>query len=171
VEALVELQQQGVIGHLGVAGGPIGMLRDSLRTGLFAAVLNHNRYTLLDRSAVPLMQDCADAGVAFVNGAPFGGGMLAKGPAEQPKYCYRPAPAEVSERAAAMQSACERADVPLVAAALQFSLRQPLVASTVVGITRPERIAETLELASRPVPAQLWAELDELALPEELSLH
>jgi D-threo-aldose 1-dehydrogenase len=171
VEALVELREQGVIGHLGVAGGPVGLLERFVHTGAFEVVLSHNRFTLLDRSALPLMRTCEGADVAFVNGAPFGGGMLAKGPAAQPNYCYRPAPEAVLERARSIEAACERSGVPLAAAALQLSLRQPLVTSTIVGITRPERVGETLALASVRIPEELWRQLDELVLPEELSLR
>jgi D-threo-aldose 1-dehydrogenase len=50
--------------------------------------------------------------------------------------------------------------VPLAAAALQFSLRDPCITSTIVGMSRPERIAETVALAARPVPDALWPELE-----------
>ena len=59
-----------------------------------------------------------------------------------------------------MQQACARHDVPLAAAALQFSLRAPQITSTVVGVSSPERVAQTLELAAVPVPDELWAELE-----------
>ena len=59
-----------------------------------------------------------------------------------------------------MEAACRRYDVPLAAAALQFSLRSELIASTVVGVSSPERIAQTLELAAVPVPDELWPELE-----------
>ena len=48
----------------------------------------------------------------------------------------------------------------LAAAALQFSLRDTRVTSTIVGITRPERLEETLNLAQYTIPDELWAELD-----------
>jgi D-threo-aldose 1-dehydrogenase len=50
--------------------------------------------------------------------------------------------------------------VPLAAAALQFSLRDPRVVSTIVGVSRPERLAQTLELAQQPIPASVWPALD-----------
>src|SRR4051812_1214545 len=78
VEALVALRDEGRIGHIGVAGGPVDLLRRFVGLGVFEAVITHNRFTLLDRSAEPLLHDCAEAGVAVVNGAPFGGGILVK---------------------------------------------------------------------------------------------
>jgi D-threo-aldose 1-dehydrogenase len=61
---------------------------------------SHNRFTLLDRSAEPLMDDAARAGVAFLNGAPYGGGILVKGPDAQPRYAYRLASERVQARSA-----------------------------------------------------------------------
>jgi aryl-alcohol dehydrogenase-like predicted oxidoreductase len=164
VEALIALRDQGVLGHLGVAGGPVRLMRDFIATGEFAAVLSHNRFTLVDRSAEPLMDDACQREVAFVNGAPYGGGMLAKGPDVQPRYAYRPASEAVRDAARAMQRACALRGVPLAAAALQFSLRDPRVASTVVGVSEPSRIAEIAALTSERIPAELWAELDALAV-------
>ncbi|SDP25939.1 D-threo-aldose 1-dehydrogenase [Nakamurella panacisegetis] len=161
VEALIALQEEGRIGRLGVAGGPIGLLRKFVATDVFGAALSHNRWTLLDRSAGPLFDDCAERGVAVLNAAPFGGGLLVKGPKAAPRYAYREASDAIREGAARMQLACERAGVPLAAAALQFSLLDPRIDSTVVGITRPERLAETLDLATTIVPESLWAELEQ----------
>jgi D-threo-aldose 1-dehydrogenase len=70
-----------------------------------------------------------------------------------------------------MEAACRAVDVPLAAAALQFSLREPRVASTIVGFSSPERVEQTLELARRPIPGELWAQLDALAPGPEEWLH
>jgi D-threo-aldose 1-dehydrogenase len=48
-----------------------------------------------------------------------------------------------------------------VAAALQFSLREPRISSTIVGFSRPERVQETLRLARLSIPDVLWQTLDE----------
>jgi D-threo-aldose 1-dehydrogenase len=49
--------------------------------------------------------------------------------------------------------------VPLAAAALQFSAREPRIASTVVGVSAPERVKQTVELLLQHIPDELWAEL------------
>lgn len=79
VEALAQLRDEGVIDHLGVAGGPINLMLQYLATDVFDVAISHNRYTLVDQSAEPLLQDAARRNVGFVNGAPYGGGMLVKG--------------------------------------------------------------------------------------------
>ncbi|HEV2091598.1 MAG TPA: aldo/keto reductase [Rubrobacter sp.] len=163
VEVLQDLRDEGVIEHLGVAGGPIDMEIRFVETGLFEAVITHNRYTLLDRSAGPLLDVAAERGVALLNAAPYGSGILAKGPDAYPRYAYGEAPGEMVERAKVMQEACRQFGVPLAAAALQFSMRDPRIASTIVGFTRPDRVGQTLDLAVHPIPEELWERLDRLA--------
>lgn len=163
VEVLQDLRDEGVIEHLGVAGGPVDMEIRFVETGLFEAVITHNRYTLLDRTAEPLLDVAAERGVALLNAAPYGSGILAKGPDAYPRYAYAEAPEEMVERARAMQEVCRQFGVPLAAAALQFSLKDSRIASTIVGMTRPERLGQTLDLASHPIPEELWERLDRLS--------
>ncbi len=159
VEALLTLRDAGIIEHVGVAAGPIDMLLSYIETGLFEVVITHNRYTLLNRTAEPLIQRANELGVAVVNAAPYGSGLLAKGPAAYPRYAYRQAHPEELERARQLEAICARHGVPLAAAALQFSLRDPRITATIVGMSRPERVEETVQLATWPIPDTLWEEL------------
>lgn len=167
LEALVELQREGVIANLGVAGGPIDLMQRYVATGAFAVVITHNRFTLVDRSAEPLLADAERLGVAVVNGAPFGGGVLARGPAAVRDYAYGPAHPEVMRSIESIDAACRSHEVPIAAAALQFSTREPRIVSSIVGVSSPERIEETAALARWPIPSALWEELAPLAAPPE----
>ena len=160
LEVLQKLQDEGVIGHIGISGGPIDMLIRYVETGAFSAVETHNRYTLLNRSAEPLLDVASRMGVAVINGAPYGSGILAKGPEAYSRYAYSEASPILLERARSFAKVCQEFDVPLAAAALQFSLRDPRIASTVVGMSKPERIAQTVELANYPIAPELWPALD-----------
>ncbi len=162
VEVLQQCQEEGLIAHLGIAGGPIAMMIRFVETGIFAAAISHNRFTLLNREAEPLWEVCAHQGVAALNAAPYGSGILAKGPRAYPRYMYQQASPDLLRRAGQMEEVCKRNGLPLAAAALQFSLRDARITSTIVGITRPERLAETLKLAQQPIPDALWAELDSI---------
>ena len=113
------------------------------------------------------MDDAARLGVAFVNGAPYGGGILAKGPQAQPKYAYRAADNTVLAAVTAMQEACIRYEVPLRAAALRFSARDARVTATIAGVSDPSRIDDLRGLLDLSIPDDLWAELDGLAIPPE----
>jgi D-threo-aldose 1-dehydrogenase len=160
LEVLQRFQSEGVIGHLGISGGPVDMLIRYVETGAFVALETHNRYTLLNRSAGPLLDIAAQRGMAVINAAPYGSGMLAKGPDAYARYAYQDAPADMVERARRMAAVCAEYGVPLPAAALQFSLRDPRVTSTVVGMTRAERIGQTVALSQHSIPDELWPRLD-----------
>jgi D-threo-aldose 1-dehydrogenase len=156
VEALRQLQAEGVIQHLGIAGGPIEMMIRFVETDLFAVAISHNRYTLLDQNADSLWDACMQHGVAALNAAPYGSGVLAKGPSSYPRYMYGPATDDLLRRAFALEALCRRYRIPLAAAALQFSLRDPRIISTIVGVSRPERLAETLTYAEFSIPETFW---------------
>jgi D-threo-aldose 1-dehydrogenase len=168
VEALLKLKDEGVAQHIGVAGGPVALMSRYLRTGAFEALITHNRWTLIDRSAGDLIDEAVGLGIGVVNGAPFGGGILAKGSGASTDYAYQSAPPEILQRVRAMEAACRDHEVPIAAAALQFSTRDPRITSTIVGISRPERVDETLRLAQWDIPDALWDVLEPLAAPSEL---
>ena len=166
VETLVRLRAEGVIGAIGLAGGDIVTIRRYLELGVFSVMLTHNRFNLLNRAASGLIDEAVRGGVAVVNAAPYGGGILSLGPDRFPRFMYRVAEPGTVANAQAYQRLADRHGVPLPAVALQFSLRDARLASTVVGMGRPERIAETVQLATMPIPADLWTELGELPFAE-----
>jgi D-threo-aldose 1-dehydrogenase len=170
VPALVALREEGLVDHIGVAGGPTDVLGRYIDTGVFDVLLSHNRYTLLDRSARELYESAAARGIGVVNAAPYGGGMLAKGPEVQSSYAYGARDERIAQAASAMKAACDARGVPLAAAALQFSMRAPFIDSTVVGVSAPERVEQTVAYAQQEIPADLWDELEALAPPPELRL-
>jgi D-threo-aldose 1-dehydrogenase len=166
VQALVELRDAGVAQHIGVAGGPVRLMQRFVTTGVFEVVLTHNRYTLVDRSAEPLIDQAAAAGLGVVNAAVYGGGILAKGPGHTGSYAYNKAAPGLVDRVRAMEKACEAHGVPLRAAALNMSLSDARFASTVVGTATPAHVDELVDLASLEIPEALWDELSQLVPPQ-----
>ena len=159
VEAMAELKRRGVVDRIGVAGGDLGEMRRYVDTGVFDILLNHNRYTLLDQSASPLIDHALDAGLVYVNAAPYASGMLAKPTSERPRYRYGQPDDEIVARTARLRTLCDRYEVPLPAVALQFSIRDHRVSSTVVGVSSPQRVDELVANAAVAVPDELWDEL------------
>ncbi len=156
VEVLQRCKEEGLIAHLGVAGGPIDLMTRFVETDIFTVAISHNRYTLLNTEADAFWDVCQHHNVAAVNAAPYGSGILAKGPSVYPRYMYSDAPQDLLQRARQLETLCRQYEVPLAAAALQFSLRDSRISSTIVGVTRPERLAETVAFAQFPIPQELW---------------
>ena len=163
LQVLFALRDERKIRHVGIAGGPVHMLMHAVETQPVEAVITHNRYTLLNRSAEPLIEKCHRRGIPLLNAAPYGSGLLAKGPDQFPRYAYGEASESLVERARQLESICSRYEVPLAAAALQFSMREPRIDATIVGVTRPERIEQTIEFAALEIPDACWEEL--MAVP------
>jgi D-threo-aldose 1-dehydrogenase len=156
VDALVALKEQGIAQSIGIATGNLQALTDYLNTDVFDVLLSHNKYTLLDRSAEPLMDACVHKGVAFLNAAPYGGGLLARGPRATTRYAYAEADEGLLKRATELEALCTRHGIPLAAAALQFSMRDDRVASTVLGTSSRARLEQTIALAEQPISAAFW---------------
>ncbi len=159
VEVLRRFRDEGVIGHLGVAGGPIPLQIQYIETGVFDSVIHHNRYTLINRSAEPLIEAAVARGMAILNAAPYGSGVLVKGLDAYPRYAYQGVPNEMGDRIRRFAAIAGHHGVPLPAVALQFSTRDPRITTTIVGMSRPERIADTLEYLTTPIPDALWDEV------------
>lgn len=171
VEVLQNYKAQRLIKAIGVAGGPIDLMLQFVETDAFDAVLTHNRYNLINRSANRLIEVATKRGMAVVNAAVYGGGMLAKGPTNWSKFAYREASTEVVEAVRQVEELCKRFKVSLGAAALQFSLRDTRITSTVVGMTRAERVRQTLALAQESIPDEFWSQLEELVARANLEMN
>ena len=165
VEALLDMRTQGIVDRVGISGAWAPMLLRYVETGLFDAVVTHNRYTLVDRSSQLLIETSARSGVSVFNAAPYGSAPLAKWPDPVTSYAYRPAATATAAAIAAMGTAAAEYGIPLGAAALQFSLRDERVASTIVGINTIEQLERTLAWAELPIPRELWERLDSLQPP------
>jgi D-threo-aldose 1-dehydrogenase len=122
------------------------------------------RWTLLDRSGIPLVAACAERGVAVVAAAPYNSGLLARDRlSPDAHYDYGQAPASVVAQATALVGICQRHGTRLPAAALQFALRHPAVVSVVAGMRTAEEVKEAAALMADPVPEPAWADLDAIA--------
>lgn len=171
VAALLELREAGVIGRLGLAGGDLRVMPRYLDLGVFDVLLVHNRFTLVDRGADAMLDRASSAGLGIMNAAIYGGGILADpAGAAAGRYGYGAAAPETVAAVTAMAAVCRRFGTTLASAALQFSLRDPRIDTTVVGISKPHRLSGTLAAAAEPLDEALWPELEALVPPERVWL-
>lgn len=162
---LFKMKEEGLCDAVGLAAGRVDIMMPILKDWDFDAIITHNRYTLVNRNAEEMMDLCVKRGIAVLNAAPYAAGVLAKGSANYKRYVYQEATPEALAPVARVEAVCAKHNIPPGAAALQFSMRDPRVASTVIGISKPERIAQTIAWANCPIPQAAWDEL--LALPAE----
>jgi len=168
--ALQELREQGLILGFGLGVNEIAVCLEAMNSVHLDALLLAGRYTLLEQGAMDDLLPRARAdGTAVIVGGPYNSGILAVGTRSQAPahYNYEPAPPEVVARVARIEAVCERHSVPLAAAALQFPLAHPQVASVIPGIASVAQLSDTLRYYRTPIPARFWQDLQSQGLLRE----
>lgn len=159
---LMKMKEEGLCKAVGLAAGNVEVMMPLLRNWNFDALISHNRFTLVNRNAEAMIELARSRNISVLNAAPYAGGVLAKGTVEHPRYVYQEASDNMLDPVRHIEAVCARYNVPIGAVALQFSMRDPRIASTICGVTRPERVEQTLAWATADIPEALWQELDAL---------
>ena len=163
LDTLFQLKEEGSVTLVGLAMGKVEMMYDLIQEWPFDVMINHNRFTLLNRQADKLFDLAKKKGIKIFNAAPFCGGILAKGTKETNRLVYQ----EVSEKKLKpvfdLEKTCLKYNIPLGAAALQFSMKDPRISSTIVGITKKSRIDQIVEWSNFEISEDAWTEI--LSLP------
>ena len=163
LDTLFQLKEEGSVTLVGLAMGKVEMMYDLIQEWPFDVMINHNRFTLLNRQADKLFNLAKKKGIKIFNAAPFCGGILAKGTKETNRLVYQ----EVSEKKLKpifdLEKICLKYNIPLGAAALQFSMKDPRISSTIVGITKKSRINQIVEWSNFEISEDAWTEI--LSLP------
>ena len=160
--ALAELRSQGVIKAIGAGMNFWEPLTQFAREADFDCFLLAGRYSLLDQSGLEeLLPLCQEKSMSIILGGPYNSGVLATDLSDgaATTYFYRETPPEVLAKARRIKSVCDRHDVPLKAAALQFGLAHPAVAATIPGAKSAAEVEDNFRMASYEIPADLWSEL------------
>ena len=158
--ALDGLRSARLIGGIGVGINPRGMIPRFLELFDPDFFLLAGRYTLMEQDVLDdELPACVERGVGIVIGAVFNSGLLATGPVPGARYNYTDPTPEHVERVTRIKAVCDRFAVPLPAAALQFPLAHPAVASVIPGPVTPEQARSNAAAVRHPIPPDLWREL------------
>ena len=161
-KAMDELKRAGAIKAVGIGVNEVEVCLYLLERVELDVILLAGRYTLLDRrAAAELLPLCAERGVKVIVGGPYNSGILAQPTALQrdPRFDYERPPEAILARAEALERVCLSHAVELGAAALQFPLRHPAVASVIPGLVGKEQVDQTVSRLAADVPEPLWNEL------------
>ena len=160
--ALIELRSHGVVRAFGAGMNEWEMPLRFAMNGDFDCFLMAGRYTLLDQSGLDeLLPFCHRNGTGIIVGGPYNSGILASDLTESATYNYREAPPEILKKARRIKSVCDRYQVPLKAAALQFVLAHPAVTTVIPGVQSIPELEENIHLLEYPITKELWADLKE----------
>ena len=163
MDELFKIKNEGLAKAAGVAMGKVDIMFPLLKDWDFDVIINHNRYTLLNREANEMYDYASSKNIAIFNAAPYAGGVLAKGPDNFKKITYQDATEDKLAPAREFEKVCKKHNVELGAAALQFSLRDNRITSTICGVTSVESIEKNLAWANAEISGEFWDEV--LKLP------
>lgn len=167
-KALEKLRSEGSLKAIGVGVNEWEVCLEALKQRDFDCFLLAGRYTLLEQHALgEFLPLCEQRGAAVVVGGGFNSGILATGARAGARYNYAPAPADIMQRVAAIEKVCAEYAVPLPAAALQFVLAHPAIASFIAGACSVQQLQQNLDWFSHPIAPQFWRELQRRGLLRE----
>ena len=157
--ALEQLRADGTVGAIGVGMNQSAMLARFAREVDFDCYLVAGRYTLLDQTALDdLLPICEAQGSSVIVGGVYNSGILAD-PRPGIHFNYEPAGHASLDRALRIKAVCDRHNVPLKAAAIQFPMGHPAVATVLAGCRSVAEVEENAAMFGYPIPTDLWAEL------------
>ncbi len=167
--ALVEMRDRGVIKAIGMGMNHWETTARMIEQFDLDIILLAGRYTLLDQTSLPeFMPLCIERGVKVVIGGPYNSGILARDLDKPVTFNYLPAPEAMIEKARKMKTVCDRHQIDLKAAALQFLIAHPAVATAIPGAASLHELNENIRMMQVKIPTGFWAELkEEKLLPDE----
>jgi len=166
-QAMDELRRSGRVSAIGLGVNEYEVCEQALEYGDWDCFLLAGRYTLLEQKALDtFLPKCIDRNCSIVIGGAYNSGILATGVSGGGpwNYDYGPAPDDVVRKVAAIEGLCAEFSIPMAAAALQFPLAHPAVASVIPGMGNVRRIEQTLNLFATDISDEFWCALSERGL-------
>ena len=170
VDLLVQLKRDHIVHSLGLALYDCAVALEQLQGGAFDYVMIVGACSLLCQDALTaLLPYCSSQGIGLLSASPFHTGLLVSGAVAGARFNYRPADAVMLAKVRRIEGICAAHAVSLPAAALQYPLRYPAIASVVVGHQAPSEVATNLAWLREPIPQAFWDDLvrEELLPPDE----
>src|SRR5688572_23432714 len=160
--ALRKIQRAGKVRYIGFSGYPMKIFRFILDQTSVDCVLSYNQYTLQNtRFADEIVPYLRAKGVGVMNAGPFSARLLTNAPL--PAWLKEPEEVKAAARRAAAH--CARKGVDIAKLALQFSLANPDITTTVSGSANPNNIRNWAKWAAEPIDEQLLREVQAIFAP------
>jgi D-threo-aldose 1-dehydrogenase len=159
-KAMVKLREAGAVGAIGAGLNEWDSSQRLAEISDLDCILLAGRYTLLEQESLKtFLPLCVKRGIAIFLGGPFNTGILATGAVRGAYYNYAPAKPDILERVRKLEALCERHNISLASAALQFPLAHPAFCSVIPGAKTAAEVRRNIATIEAPIPRDFWAEL------------
>ena len=159
--ALVELRQQGVVGHVGITDLQLENLKyvvEHVPDGTVESVLNFCHYCLCDDKLLDFLDFFESRSIGVINASPLSMGLLSQRGAP----AWHPAPAALQEACRRAVDHCSAAGYPIERLAVEFSVSEPRISSTLFSTTRAENVRANLAWAAGSPDLDLLSQVREI---------
>ena len=164
IPALLKVKERGKARFIGITGLPLVMfvrVVEQFPAGTVDTILSYCHYELNDISLLGVLPAMEQRGIGVISASPLGMGLLSvRG---TPKW--HPAQDEVKERCRQAAEHCRAKGSSIIKLAVQYSLSEPRVATTLVGTASPENIGSNVVWAGEPIDEQLLEEVLKILKP------
>lgn len=162
--AMRRLRESGAVSAIGLGVNECDVCLEALERVELDCLLLAGRYTLLEQGALDrLLPLCVERSTSVIVGGPFNSGALVEAGRER-HYDYGEAPPEIVTRVEGLRAICRAHGVPLAAAALQFPLHHPAVASVIPGARSPREMEMNVDWLALELPPALFEDLRDAGL-------
>lgn len=161
IPAMRRLQEQGKVRFIGITGLPLKIFRYVLDRTKVDTILSYCHYALNDTSLEKLIPYLQERGIGIINASPLGMGLLTN----RGTPAWHPAPDEIKETCARAAAYCRSKGIDIAQLAIQFTLTNPDISTTLVGTASPEHLKQNVEWIQTPIDHELLAKVQAILAP------
>ncbi len=156
--ALVALRDKGVVGHVGITDLQLENLQwviDHVAPGTVESILNFCHFTLNDDKLLDYLDYFEQRGIGVINASPLSMGLLSR----RGVPAWHPAPKSLVEACRRAVEYCDAKGYPIEKLAMQYSLSEPRIATTLFSSANPENVAKNIAFVSEQPDWELIGEV------------
>lgn len=145
--ALVALREKGVVGHVGITDLQLENLQwviDHVAPGTVESILNFCHFTLNDDKLLDYLDYFEQRGIGVINASPLSMGLLSR----RGVPAWHPAPKSLVDACRRAVEYCDAKGYPIEKLAMQYSVSEPRIATTLFSSANSENVAKNIVFVS-----------------------
>lgn len=161
VPALVELRQKGLVSYVGITDLQLENLKwvvENVEEGSIDSILNFCHNCLNDDKLTDFLDFFEERGIGVINASPLSMGLLSQRGIPD----WHPAPKPLVEACSKAAAFCTEQGYPIEKLAIQYSIQNPRIASTLFSSANPQNVKRNVEWTMEPIDMQLVEKVREI---------
>lgn len=157
LDTLQRMREEGLVKFIGLGVRQHEFHKIAIETGIVDVILTYLDYTLLSQTADEWLLSFANENdIGVINGSPIAAGLLSE---IEPDVNAR---TPEGEKAHQLWQWANENNLNLLNLAIQFCLRQPLIATNLSGSKNVTEIEQNFAAATTPISDDVWKQLHKL---------